>query len=296
MAVAAWVGYPKSYTPGRNRPVQYAVIHYTAGSEGPASAEAGVAYDKTRLEQVSTHCFADSNTVLREVPDIDRAHHARFHGNEIGLGLELCGTAQTRAQWLDAVSSATLRLGAKQVAEWCRDHGLPVRRLSVAETRAAYYATPGQRPKGIVGHVDCTQAYPEDGGDHTDPGVAFPWDVFLQWVAEELSALDGGGDDMPAPKFFMMTDAANGAYITGGGPTLSFRPISSWGNVLDLAAEYGLNAKLETWARYTRAQADNLFGPPSTGSAVVGVTLDQIRRVIDEELDEQSLGGADKDS
>lgn len=194
MAIATWAGYPRSYSPGRNRPVQYAVIHYTAGSEGPTSAEAGVAYDKTRPDGTSCHCFADSNTVLREVPDVDRAHAARYHGNEIGLQLELCGTAQTRDQWLDPVSSATLRLGAKQVAEWCRDHALPVRRLTVAETRAAYYNTAGNRPKGIVGHVDCTQAYPEDGGTHTDPGREFPWDVFLQWVSEELAALTSGGE------------------------------------------------------------------------------------------------------
>ena len=194
MAIATWVGYPRGYTAGRNRPVQYVVIHYTAGSEGPTSAESGAAYDKTRTDGTSTHCFADSNSVVREVPDTDRAHHARYHGNEIGLGLELCGTAQTRAQWLDAVSLPTLRLGAIQTAEWCHDHGLPVRRLSVAQTRAAYYAAPGFRPFGIVGHVDCTEAYPEDSGTHTDPGPEFPWDVFLAMVAEELAVLTGDDD------------------------------------------------------------------------------------------------------
>jgi hypothetical protein len=193
MTIATWAGYPRSYTPGRIRPVQYVVVHYTAGSEGPTSAENGAAYDKTRTDGTSTHCFADSNSVVREVRDVDRAHAARYHGNEIGLQLELCGTAQTRAQWLDPVSLATLRMGAKQTAEWCRGHQLPVRRLTVAETRAAYYNTPGGRPKGIVGHVDCTMAYPEDGGDHTDPGREFPWDVFLSMVSEELG---GEGDEV----------------------------------------------------------------------------------------------------
>jgi hypothetical protein len=45
-------------------------------------------------------------------------------------------------------------------------------------------------PKGIVGHVDCTIAYPEDGGDHTDPGPSFPWDVFLDLVREEMETDD----------------------------------------------------------------------------------------------------------
>lgn len=185
--MATWVGYPRSYTKGRARPVQYVVIHSTEGSEGPASAEAGVAYDKRRTDGTSTHLFVDSDTALREVPDSDRAHTARFHGNEIGVHIELCGMArQTRAQWLDEYSLPMLRLAAVEVAAICRAHGIPPRRLSVAQVRAAYYAPEGQRPKGICGHVDVTLAYPEDQGSHTDPGKAFPWDLFLDWVAAEM--------------------------------------------------------------------------------------------------------------
>jgi hypothetical protein len=57
--------------------------------------------------------------------------------------------------------------------------------LSVSETRRAWTEYPNG-PRGIVGHVDCTRAYPEDGGDHTDPGVDFPWDVFLAMVQDQL--------------------------------------------------------------------------------------------------------------
>lgn len=192
MAVATWVGYPRWYSVGRNRPPQFVVVHYTAGSEGPASAENGAAYDKTRPDKVSTHVFADANSVVRELPDGDRAYAAFYHGNEIGLHLEICGTAQTRAQWLDEVSTATLQMAAKQAAEWCQQHDLEPRRLSVAETRAAWYNPASQRPGGIVGHVDITHAFPEDGGDHTDPGPEFPWDVFLGLVQREI-----GGTTQP---------------------------------------------------------------------------------------------------
>jgi hypothetical protein len=229
------------------------VIHYTAGSEGPTSAESGAAYDKTRVDGTSTHAFADSNSVVVEVPDSDRAHAARMHGNEIGIQMEICGTAQTRTQWLDAVSLPTLRLAARWTAEKCALYGLPVRRLSVGETRAAYYGT--VKPKGIVGHVDCTNAYPEDGGDHTDPGAAFPWDVFLNLVSEELSKLDPKEDDMA--KMFIVTDSTppDKVCISGGG-------VRRW-----LATSAELNAAMAAWGlafpteRVTLAQADARYGP-----------------------------------
>jgi N-acetyl-anhydromuramyl-L-alanine amidase AmpD len=190
--MATWAGYPASYTKGRNRPIQYVVIHSTEGSEGTQSAEAGVAYDKRRTDGTSTHLFVDTDTALREVPDADRAHHGRFHGNEIGIGIELCGRAgQTDAQWHDASSLPMLKLAAKEVAAICRAHALPVRRLSVAQVRAAYYAPASARPKGICGHIDLTRAYPEDDGSHTDPGPSFPWTEFLAMVQAEME------DDMP---------------------------------------------------------------------------------------------------
>jgi N-acetyl-anhydromuramyl-L-alanine amidase AmpD len=202
--VAIWVGSPNSYTAGRNRSIQYVVIHSTEGSEGPTSAEAGAAYDKRRTDGTSTHLFTDSDTAIREVLDSDRAHHARFHGNEIGIGVEICGLAgQSDAQWHDAVSAATLRITAREVAALCKAHNIPVRRLSVAEVRAAYYATAAQRPKGICGHIDVTNAYPEDNGSHTDPGPHFPWAEFLLMVNQEL-----GGGDVPVKDLQEMLKAA----------------------------------------------------------------------------------------
>lgn len=194
MGVGAWVGYPRSWTAGRLRALRFIVIHFTAGSEGPRSAEDGAAYDKTRTDGVSCHAFVDSNSIAVEVPPTDRAHHARQHGNEIGYGIEICGTMQTRAQWLDAVSLPTLRNAARQAAEVALAYGIPVMRLSVAQTRAAYYAAEGQRPKGFCGHVDVTAAFPEDQGTHTDPGTEFPWDVFFSMVIQEMTAQQGEQD------------------------------------------------------------------------------------------------------
>lgn len=177
---------PAAFGTGRDgKAVRYIVIHYTAGAERNTSAEEGAVIDQNRTDGTSTHYFVDSDSVVQCVLTKNRANAARTKGNRLGIQYELCGTVQTRAQWLDAASLPTLRNAARQVARDCRKYGIPVRRLSVAETRAAWYDFPAG-PQGIVGHVDCTYAYPEDGGDHTDPGTQFPWDVFLDMVRAEL--------------------------------------------------------------------------------------------------------------
>jgi hypothetical protein len=141
-----------------------------------------------------------------EVRFTDTAHAARAKGNACGIQVELCGRAgQTDVQWHDAASLPMLRLAAKEVAAICREFSLPVRRLSVAEVRAAYYAPAGQRPKGICGHIDVTKAYPEDQGSHTDPGPNFPWSEFLAMVSAEMGT--GGDDDM---FYFQLEDQSAG--------------------------------------------------------------------------------------
>lgn len=182
---------PRAWGSGRDgKAVRLIVIHYTAGAERNTSAEDGARYDQDRRDGTSTHYFVDSDSVVQCVRTSDRGNAARTKGNRLGVQYELCGTVQTRAQWLDAASLPTLRNAAKQVARDCRKYGIPVRRLSVAETRRSWTEFPNG-PRGIVGHVDCTNAFPEDGGDHTDPGAQFPWDVFLGLVQDELE------DDMP---------------------------------------------------------------------------------------------------
>lgn len=176
---------PAAFTAGRpGGPPRFITIHYTAGHEGYADAENGAAYDMVRADGTSAHFYVDADSTVQCVATWDRSHTALYHGNLWGIHLELCGTAQTREQWLDEVSRGTIRQAAAIAARCMAKYGIPNVRLGPDDVR-------NPNAKGLVGHYDWTVGWPEDGGDHTDPGPAFPWDV-LQ------SDIEAGGDDMSA--------------------------------------------------------------------------------------------------
>jgi N-acetyl-anhydromuramyl-L-alanine amidase AmpD len=173
-----WVP-PKSWTKAGRTSVQLVVIHDTEGSEGLTSAEDGAAYDQRRTDGTSTHYFHDADSTVQCVRTEDLAHAARAQGNRRGIQHELCGKAsQGAAGWADPVSQGTLRQAARQVARDCKKWGIPARKLSADQVGAGW--------KGICGHVDITNAFPQDNGTHTDPGPAFPWPAFLKMVQAEM--------------------------------------------------------------------------------------------------------------
>ncbi len=210
---------PRAFGSGRDgKAVRYLVVHYTAGAERSTSAEDGAAYDQRRTDGTSCHYFVDSDSVVQCVRTTDRSNSAFGKGNRLGIHYEFCGTAQTRAQWLDLASRATIRNAARQMARDAHRYEIPIRRLSAAETRAAWYSFPAG-PKGIVGHGDVTNAYPEDGGDHTDPGKDFPWDVLLADINEFLgSPTTSGGDMAPTQENFRILALLENTPTTGWSP------------------------------------------------------------------------------
>jgi hypothetical protein len=177
MASEAGLGYelhpPASYTPGRKFGQPTVIfIHTTEGREGVSCAEDGAAYDARRTDGTSTHFFVDADSVVQCVPTSDEAHAARLHGNDVGIQVEVCGTAgQSSVQWHDPVSTATLEQLARLCAKLRHKYGanrFPLVHLTPARLRA------GQN--GFAGHADATKAWPEDAGTHSDPGPNFPWD------------------------------------------------------------------------------------------------------------------------
>lgn len=143
---------------------QVVVIHAT---DNTASAAAEASYARTRPDKTSAHFYVDDGQVIQALDTTHEAYGCLYHGNRISVQFELCGRS-------NALSDATLRRAAPVVARVCREFGIPVRHLSADQVRAGVM--------GICGHDAITLAFPEDHGDHTDPGALFPWDRFISYV------------------------------------------------------------------------------------------------------------------
>lgn len=169
-----WVP-PRSYTSGRyaGQPTKI-VIHAT---DNTANATAEASYGQNRADGTSTHYFVDSTQTIQCVRTTDMAHAALLHGNQDGIQYELCG--RSGFNWPDAL----LRRAAKQIARDCRRYSIPVRRLVGSQVR-------DRGARGICGHVDMTNGWPEDHGSHTDPGANFPWVTLLTYIGQELGGVD----------------------------------------------------------------------------------------------------------
>jgi N-acetyl-anhydromuramyl-L-alanine amidase AmpD len=159
-------------TRGRGRRVDTVVIHTMEIPERDDAAMACAAWFADSSSEVSAHYCVDRDRIVQCVREEDVAWHARG-GNTTSIGVELAGTARQGAEeWADPYSAAVLRRAAVLVADLCRRHDVPVRRITADELRAG--------ARGLTGHVDVSLAFGKS--DHWDPGPAFPWDVFLRRV------------------------------------------------------------------------------------------------------------------
>lgn len=180
----------KWFHPGRVRPVRLIVVHDTESSETTGAARAVANDFRTRpaSNKGSSHTVTDRDETVGCVQEEDTAFAAPG-ANADGLQLELIGRAgQGTAGWADPYSAGVLERGALVVADWCARHAIPPVRLTVPELK-----DPTRR--GIIGHIDATQAFPPNNG-HSDPGPTFPWPTFL---ARVVAILGSGGAVGTAP-------------------------------------------------------------------------------------------------
>jgi N-acetyl-anhydromuramyl-L-alanine amidase AmpD len=174
----------KHYRSGRRDAISNVVIHSAETSERPSSAEALGAYFQNPLRRnnagelvpvvASAHYSVDSDTIVQSVREDDTAFHVRAQGwNDRTIGVELTGrAAQSRGEWLDEYGKLMLPLAAKLVRRICDAYGLPLEHVGLSGLLAG--------AKGITSHVDIRDAFHQD--THYDPGIGFPWDVFIDLV------------------------------------------------------------------------------------------------------------------
>lgn len=232
---------PASWSSGRPEgPPRWIVIHTTEGSEGPASAEDGAAYDQRRKDGTSAHFYVDSNSVVQGVRTTNRAHTAAYHGNLWGIHIEVCGKAgQTKGQWNDQVSRATI----EQLAKLCRTllakYPFPLVNLTPSQVK-------GGKLRGFCEHNDISQAWGET--DHWDPGSNFPWSRLFTLIkgeddvsfSEKLSETGStkqrfGPGDKTAEEYLKL--AAIYAYDGAKGAGAAIAAVSALRSVVDQLAE-----------------------------------------------------------
>lgn len=152
------------------------ILHCTDGHEGLTQDTDGATEISKPLPkgtEKSFHYIVDGDSVTQCVEDQYVAWHARKRGNAIGIGIEMCGRAnQTREQWFDPISLATMRLTARLCADLCIRHSLPATLVKADGLL--------QDMKGITTHNFVAQAFKQS--DHFDPGPNFPLDEFIEAV------------------------------------------------------------------------------------------------------------------
>ena len=170
----------KNYTKGpRKGAIRLIVMHTMESPEKPDTAESVAKwFGGATAPQASAHVCVDNNSFVQIVDDSDIAWGAPGANND-GLHIELAGTAsQTKDDWADAYSQAELKMAAIVAANWCKKYKIPAVHLTPAQVADG-------KTKGICGHVDVTHAFPKLG-NHTDPGVAFPWSLFISLIQANL--------------------------------------------------------------------------------------------------------------
>jgi len=154
------------------------VLHCTDGCEG-TQKDTDEAIDITKPNKgKSFHYAVDADSATRCVHDEYTAWHAKGHGNAIGIGIELCGRAdQSRAEWFDAISLATMNNAARLCARLCHKWNIPAK---VLNDRALLNGE-----SGITTHQFVSSAWKQS--NHYDPGPGFPLGAFVAAVASALA-------------------------------------------------------------------------------------------------------------
>jgi len=175
-----------NYSVHRRAETRFVVVHCTDGCEGDHAGRDVAAMFAAPIPPPgrprSAHYVCDATTATRCVPDALTAWHCGHLGNALGIGVEICGRAgQTRAQWFDDASLATLCIAARVVADLCEVYQIDPMIADAASLRRG--------DGGITTHACVSDAWHES--THTDPGPNFPLVQFVMAVRRAMAPPQG---------------------------------------------------------------------------------------------------------
>lgn len=155
--------------------VRLIVMHSTEGG----TAESIAHYFSQSNAGGSAHLVVDDNACYRCLPN-NIVPWGAPGANTQGFHIEQCGyAAWTKDEW--EKHDKTIERAAFKAAYHCKLFGIPARFVDAAGLKA------GKR--GITTHAEVSKAWPNDAGNHHDPGTGWPRDEFIQRVKDYLAAL-----------------------------------------------------------------------------------------------------------
>lgn len=154
-----------NHEPRNGTRVDKIAIHTAEGAR--RAADLGN-YFKNPAVESSSHDGVD-DVERQQYVDYTEAAWTILNANLRSDNLEICGFAHwSRDDWFQHVGM--LDQTAQWIAERCKARGIPIRKLTPVQIDAGM--------SGVIGHADWS--YSAIGwGNHTDPGVNFPWDYVL---------------------------------------------------------------------------------------------------------------------
>lgn len=190
--------HPDRYGAVKSNPNRLFVLHTTEGGEGDDQAEASAARMTKPGDRQGTsgpygssyQYIVDTDRIIPAVPENVVSYSAPGANND-GIHIVFPGRAgQTRAQWLDTISSKCIDMCARLLVDRSRALGIPTTQLTVAQIKAG--------ARGLCDHNDISQAYGRT--DHWDVGPDFPWNELEARIAALTTTNPQPEDDMKMGK------------------------------------------------------------------------------------------------
>lgn len=173
------VGPRAAHTSGRRdiSQIHWIVLHDTEGGNARGVAQ----YFHSPSSGGSAHLVVDNEECWRCLDNEDIAWGAPG-ANTNGFHIEQCGfAAWTPEQW--RANKATLLRAAYKTAFHCHKFKIPPTFVGAAGLKAG--------KKGVTTHAEVSLAFPNNAGNHHDPGTNWPRSYFMTAVRRYYKQLGG---------------------------------------------------------------------------------------------------------